>query len=144
MRLSQGMIIKAPIETVWALVQDVERWPSFLPTMSRIEIEGGGELELGSRVHIKQPLQPVHVWTVLSMEEPALFRWRTGRGWIALIATHLLEPCQEGTKQTLILELEGRFALPIAIFGGWLLQLALWYENTCFRKRAERLAGAEP
>jgi hypothetical protein len=136
-RLTHSIEIKASVEKVWELIVDVERWPGFLPTMSRIEMMDEPPLGLGSRALIKQPLLPSNVWTVISLEPPHLFRWRTGRGWIALIATHLIEPSGEGSRQTLILELEGRLAPLFAVATGWLLFLAIWFENQRFRQRAE-------
>lgn len=135
--------IKAPIETVWNLVVDVQRWPEFLPTMSRVQIQNELLLTPGSRVLIKQPFLPENVWTVLAMESPHLFRWRTGRGWLALIATHQLDSVGDGeSSQTLTLEVEGRLAWPAALTVGWALHLALWFENRGFRQRAEAGAGS--
>lgn len=137
-RFRNTIHIKAPLETVWDLVVDVERWPSFIPTMSQVEIQNERLLTPGSRVLIKQPLQPEHIWTVLAMDRPNLFRWRTGRGWMALIATHHLEAVGENESlQTLTLELEGRLGWLAALLGGVVLHLALWVENRSFRRRAE-------
>lgn len=134
--------IKAPVETLWNLVVDVERWPDFLPTMGRVEIQNERLLAPGSRVLIKQPLLPENVWTVLALDRPHLFRWRTGRGWLALIATHQLEPIGDTESlQTLTLEIEGRLAWVAALAAGWALHLALWLENRGFRERAESLSG---
>ncbi len=134
-RFRHSRTFDSSLDEVWKVVTEVEKWPEFIPTMSRVEILNENVLTTGSRVLIKQPLQPSQVWTVLSHEEPHLFVWRTGRNWLSLTATHHLESEDGQTRQNLILELDGYLSLPAALCSAWFFPLVLRIENHAFAQR---------
>jgi hypothetical protein len=47
--------IKAPAERVWAVMRDIERWPEWTPTVTKIGRIGDGALAVESRAVIWQP-----------------------------------------------------------------------------------------
>lgn len=68
MRLVDTIDIAAPAERVWPLTENVEAWPSFSPTMTRIERLDDAPIALGSRARVEQPAQRPAVWTVTRFE----------------------------------------------------------------------------
>ena len=56
--------IAAPADVVWQTLTDVERWPTWTSSMSRVTPLDPGPLAIGHRVKIKQPSLPTAVWTV--------------------------------------------------------------------------------
>jgi len=55
--------IAAPPPVVWAVMRDVERWPEWTTTVTRIERLDSGPLTVGSRLRIRQPkLLPADWW----------------------------------------------------------------------------------
>jgi uncharacterized membrane protein len=138
MRLENAIVIDAPVDVVWALTLDVERWPETTPTVTRVTLLDGGPLRVGSRARIKQPMQAEAVWTVTRLVEGREFTWQTTRMGLTLAGSHLLAPAGEGCRNTLAIEVTGRGAgLFLLLFGG-LLRRAITTENQGFRAAAQR------
>ena len=64
MRVDDVIHIDAPPEVVWAVTQDVGRWPEWTPTVTAVTRVDQGPFGLGSVARIKQPLQPQAPWVV--------------------------------------------------------------------------------
>ena len=58
MTLDDTIHIEAPADVVWAVTEDIERWPEWTPTVTSARRLDGGPFGLGSRFRIKQPAQP--------------------------------------------------------------------------------------
>lgn len=137
MRFSNSMEIAIPPERMWQLTVDVTRWPQWTPTMTRVEpLE---PLAKGSRVRIKQPGQPALIWTVTTLEPPALFQWETRLPWgTKMRGTHRVIPIANRCINHLELELSGPGAWSLGVFCAPMFGLALWLENRGFRRAASR------
>ncbi len=107
MRIENTVTIAAPIEKVWDITLDVEKWPDHTPTMTSIQRLDSGPLKVGSKVQIKQPGQRAKTWTVTLVDPPTGFAWSTRMAGTTLTATHLLTPSQTGTTNSLRVDLEG-------------------------------------
>jgi uncharacterized membrane protein len=95
--------IVAPIERVWAVWRDIERWPEWTPTVRRVHrldsapeyVPGAdgpaGELAVGDAVSIKQPGAPALTWTVVEWKPNALFAWASATAGLRTIAEHRVE-----------------------------------------------------
>jgi hypothetical protein len=64
--------IDAPIEVVWSVFTDVERWPTWASSFTSVELIDG-PMRLGAKARIRQPRLPTVVWEVT--------RWEPGRSW---------------------------------------------------------------
>jgi len=51
----ETVTVDAPVAEVGRILHDVERWPSWTPTMSRVTRLGSGPFAVGSRARVKQP-----------------------------------------------------------------------------------------
>lgn len=58
MRYGVSVEIDAAIDAIWAVLSDVERWPGWTPSMTRVERLDDGPFGLGSRVRIRRPGLP--------------------------------------------------------------------------------------
>jgi uncharacterized membrane protein len=67
-----SITIDAPIEVVWSVFTDVERWPTWASSFTSVELIDG-PMRLGAKARIRQPGLPVVVWEVT--------RWEPGRSW---------------------------------------------------------------
>jgi uncharacterized membrane protein len=136
MRYEETTLIDAPVELIWRLTTDVDGWPSFMPTVQRLERLDDGPLRVGSTARIKQPGQFAAVWTVTVLEPMREFTWETRRPGLRLTGRHLLEPAGTGTRNTLVLESAGPAAgLFSTLFGG-LMRRSLHQEASSFARRA--------
>jgi len=119
--------IPAPIEDVWAVLIDVQRWPEWTPTMRTVELLDDGPLVPGSRVRIAQPRLPVLVWTVDEVRPGEAFSWVSGPAAGRTRATHELSVLPDGgTRIALGLDQRGLSA----VFGALTTGLTKSYLRT--------------
>ena len=76
MQFSITTEVDAPPEVVFAVLSEIELWPEWTPTVTRVERLGdaGAPLALGSRLRIVQPKVPPAEWTVTALEPGRGFR----------------------------------------------------------------------
>ena len=106
-RLQRKEHIAASIHRVWAILTDVERWPEWTASVTRIEKLDSQPLGLGSRVRIHQPKLHPAVWVVTAWEPESNFVWEAKVPGITSIGSHVLEPCEQGCEVTLDLRFDG-------------------------------------
>ena len=134
--------IDAPIDVVWSLTVDLERWPSITPTISSVQLLDDAPLVIGSRALVRQPMQRATVWAVDELDEPTLFVWSARVMGMSMVARHLLVSVGDGvTEQTLEIEVAGRGAgVFLRLFGGR-IRRAIDTENEAFAAVAEQTAA---
>ena len=67
--------IEAPPGLVWDVFSDVERWPAWTPSMTRLEALDGAVLAVGNRYLIDQPRMPRLTWTVTEVDPGTSWTW---------------------------------------------------------------------
>jgi uncharacterized membrane protein len=67
-----SIAIDAPIDVVWSVFTDVERWPTWAKSFTSVELIDG-PMRLGAKARIRQPKLPTVVWEVT--------QWEPGRSW---------------------------------------------------------------
>ena len=99
MHVEQTAAVAAAPDVVWEALVDVERWPTWTPSMRRVRRLDDGPLAIGSRVRIKQPrLVPV-VWTVTELEDGRSFSWAAEGAGVRSVASHAVRPMGAGTSE---------------------------------------------
>lgn len=142
MHLQHELLIDAPVDRVWALTLDVERWPEATPTMTEVTRLDDGAFGVGSQARIKQPAQSARVWTVTRLDEPSHFEWETTLGPLRLRGGHHLTAEGDGCRNLLTLDVEGFGSGLFGLVAGRSLRTAIATENEGFKRVAE--AGASP
>ncbi len=107
MELSASTDIDASASTVWNSMVDVESYPLWTTTMTRVLRRDGGPLALGSRVRITQPKLGTHEWTVTAIDTGAAFTWVTSKPGLTTAATHTIESHANGVRLRLSITLKG-------------------------------------
>ena len=142
MRYEETTLIDAPIDLIWRLTTEIGDWPAFLPTVQRLERLDAGPLRVGSTARLKQPAQSAAIWTVTRLEPRREFTWETRRMGIRMTGRHLLEPAGAGTRNTLVLDLDGRgSAVFSALFGGP-VRTSIRRESAAFARQAAARSGS--
>ncbi len=100
-------IFAAP-DQVWDVLIDVERWPEWTPTVTRVDRLDQGPLAVGSRTKLWQPRLIPAIWQVTACDAQArIFVWEASRPLIRVIARHHAELAPGGST-LLTLELAYR------------------------------------
>lgn len=73
MRHEVTTAIAAPADRVWAILSDVERWPSWTASVTSVELDG--PLAEGATAKIRQPKLPVTTWRVTEVVPGRSFTW---------------------------------------------------------------------
>ncbi len=142
MHLEHSLVVAAGPEVVWALTEDIERWPSITPTVTSVERLDDGPLRVGSRARLTQPRQRPRVWTVDRLDAPNHFEWSAPLGPFTVVGRHVIEAVPEGCRNTLSVELRGRGAGLAGLVLRRPFTEAIRQENEGFRRAAEAGAGS--
>jgi uncharacterized membrane protein len=87
--------IDAPASRVWDVFTDVERWPEWTESVTRLEGLDGRELTIGKRFQITQPRLPKLVWKVTEMTPGASWTWVQRSPGGTTLARHYVVPLTE-------------------------------------------------
>jgi uncharacterized membrane protein len=80
--------IDAPPALVWDVFSDVERWPEWTASVTRLTALDGQGLAVGKRFEIKQPRLPKLVWEVTKVDDGASWTWEQRSPGGRTIAVH--------------------------------------------------------
>lgn len=96
-------------------MSDVERWPEWTASMTRVERLAEGPLSVGSKVRVKQPRLATAIFEVTHWTPGQRFDWVTSSAAVTGVARHIIEPIDSGSEVTLSVEFSG----PLAGVVGW-------------------------
>ena len=140
MKVKAFIHIEAPIDLVWAVTEDIERWPEWTPTVNSVKRVDDRPVGLGSRVRIKQPGLPEAIWTVTAFVPNEQFSWETRILGMHMVATHVLATEGAGAKNLLRIEVSGIVAVLQWPLLRVLMRRALSQENAGLKRHCETLA----
>ena len=95
MRTQVTTSIAAPADQVWAILADVERWPTWTASMTSVEL--AGPLSAGATARIRQPRLPATTWTVSEVVPGRSFTWRSVAPGSRAVGEHEVTPTGEAT-----------------------------------------------
>lgn len=134
--------IQAPPERVFAVLCDVESWPEWTPTMTRIQRLDYGTFKVGSQVRIRQPKLTPSVWNVTELEPSRGFTWITRSPGVVVTARHQIDPQAGGSRVTLSLKFAGFLGPLMGRLLGGLNQRYLETEAAGLKQRCEAVPVA--
>ncbi len=139
MEQSTRFDVEAPVEQVWEVLREVERWPEWAPTVTSVRRLDDGPLVVGSRARVEQPGIPPTEYVVTELEPSRSFTWvATGPG-VRTTARHLLEDLGPGgTRVMLAVEQAGPVGMVMGHFYRRLTDRYLTAEAEGLKARSER------
>ena len=87
--------VAAPADRVWAVLSDVERWPTWTASMSQVVLDG--PLEVGAVAKIRQPKLPATAWTVTEVVPGRSFSWESKAPGSRAVGEHEITPTGDDT-----------------------------------------------
>lgn len=139
MLLRASTEIEAPAARVWQVVQDVERWPELLETVTSVEPLTPGPLATGSRYRVVQPRLRPAVWSVSALVPGSSFRWVAANPGVATTGDHSVTPLgDERARLEISIEHRGPLARLVGLLTRRLTQDYLAKECAGVKRAAER------
>lgn len=99
--------IPAAPRLVWSVMADVERWPEWTASVSRVKKLSPGPLQVGSRARVHQPKLPPAYLRVTELDPGAGFTWVSTAPGLRVTGSHAIEPVAGGCHVTLSIRYEG-------------------------------------
>ncbi len=134
--------VDAPPAVVWSVLEDVERWPDWTPSIESVVRQETGAFGVGSTAKVKAKGFPESVLRVMEFTNGRSFAWEgPGGPGLRVIMSHAVEPAGGGSRVTLSIIPAG----PSALFVGWLVgrmsKANVDTEAESLKRRAEALAN---
>ncbi len=98
MFVQDEITITAPIERVWDVYSDVERWPTWTASVTSVHLVEGSAVAIGATAQIKQPRFPTLRWTVTAVEPGRSWTWVARSPGATTTATHELRALDDGPR----------------------------------------------
>lgn len=91
-----GVDIDAPANVVWDVFSDVERWPEWTASVTRVVALDGPGIAAGKRFELKQPRMPKLVWEVTEASPGTAWTWVQRSPGGLTVARHDVAPIGDG------------------------------------------------
>lgn len=135
--------VDATPDDVWAVVADVESWPSITDSMDEVQVTSEGPFGVGSTAKVKQPKIPQLTWTVTDWRAGRSFVWQTKSLGVTIIAMHEVQATSEGTRLTLGIRQRGLLSPLIELTSGKRTKQYVQMELAGTKRAAEERARSK-
>jgi len=113
MRFESGIDISAPAEKVWSLIDELEEWPQWMPSIKKIERVSKGPLTTGSQLSVTVKVSRLTVTLLMTIIEFVPERTVVMQGkalGTSLTRFYTLKPLDSKTKVTIGGDVSGALA----------------------------------
>ena len=119
--------IAATPQQIWQVLIDVESWPQWTTSMTRVQRLDSGPFSVGSRARVLQPKLPANVWRVVDLQNNRGFVWENKSWGAHTSAEHWIIARAEGSVILLKVRQTGLLA---ALLSLWVSKLTRAYMET--------------
>ena len=137
MRYATAVEVAAPVGVVWRVLEDVEAWPRWTPSMTSVSRTATGPLTVGETVRVRQPRLPEATWTVTAVYPGSAFTWVSRSPGVVTTGTHVVAPLPTGSRVTLGLEQHGPLAGVVGMLLGRTVRRYVDQEAAGLKARVE-------
>jgi uncharacterized membrane protein len=135
-----SITIDAPIDVVWSVFADVERWSTWTRSITSVELIDG-PMRLGAKARIRQPRLPTVVWEVTKWEPGRSWTWTATGPGAHTEASHVLTSLGGTTLVEQVIVSRGPVGRLLAILWHSLTQRYLAMEAEGLKRRTEQLSA---
>ena len=136
-----SITIDAPIDVVWSVFTDVERWPTWASSFTSVELIDG-PMRLGAKARIRQPRLPTVVWEVTKWEPGRSWTWAATGPGAYTEASHVLTVSGRGTVAEQSIVSSGPVGRLLALVWRSLTRRYLAIEAEGLKQRSEQVAAS--
>lgn len=137
MQHEETRAVAAPAEVVWQILTDLERWPAWTRSMSKVEPDG--RLAVGMTARVKQPRVPSVTWTVTEVDPGRSFTWEASTTGLRTVAEHVVADGAAGTSTvTLRIDTTGPAAGMVGLVFGRMTRRYVAMEADGLQREATR------
>ena len=137
MRYDTAVEVAAPVDVVWRVLEDVEAWPRWTPSMTSVSRTATGPLTVGETVRVRQPRLPEATWTVTAIDPGSAFTWVSRSPGVVTTGTHVVAPLPTGSRVALGLEQHGPLAGVVGMLLGRTVRRYVDQEAAGLKARVE-------
>lgn len=135
-----GIEIDAPASVVWDVFSDVERWPEWTASVTRLVALDGPGLAVGKRFEIKQPRMPKLVWEVTEVTPGSGWTWvQRSPGGTALARHEVIAESADRTRVRQQLDQRGPVGALVGVLKVRMTKRYLELEAAGLKARSEQL-----
>jgi len=135
-----SITIDAPIDVVWSVFTDVERWPTWASSFTSVELIDG-PMRLGAKARIRQPRLPTLVWEVTKWSPGHSWTWTATSPGARTEASHVLTRSGEGTLAEQSITSSGPLGRVAAFVWRSVTRRYLAIEAAGLKQQSERVAA---
>jgi uncharacterized protein YndB with AHSA1/START domain len=135
-----SIAIDAPIDVVWSVFTDVERWPTWASSFTSVELIDG-PMRLGAKARIRQPRLPTLVWEVTKWSPGHSWTWTAMSPGARTEASHVLTRSGEGTVAEQSITSSGLLGRVAAFVWRSVTRRYLAIEAAGLKQQSERVAA---
>jgi uncharacterized membrane protein len=141
MKVEVSVEILRPVDSVWPVLADVERWPEWTASMTKVERLDSNPFGPGSRIRVRQPKLKALEWRVSDFQKGRSFSWEAQSPGAFTVASHEIQPSPQGCIVTLTIDQKGWLAPIIKPFLIGITQRYMQMEAQGLKKRCEESAA---
>jgi uncharacterized membrane protein len=134
-----SITIDAPIEVVWSVFTDIERWPTWASSFTSVELIDG-PMRIGAKARIRQPRLPTVVWEVTKWEPGRSWTWTSTSPGACTEASHVLTRVGDRTIAEQSITWSGPLGRLAALVWRSLTRRYLAIEAAGLKQRTEQVA----
>jgi uncharacterized membrane protein len=131
--------IDAPASAVWEVFSDVERWPEWTASVTRLIALDGPGIAVGKRFAIKQPRMPKLVWEVTEVTSGAAWTWvQRSPGGLTLARHEVIAESDRRTRVRQQIDQRGPVGAVVGLLMRGMTKLYLEQEAIGLKIRSEQ------
>lgn len=140
MTLDHQLVIDAPVDLVWKVTEDIDRWPEWTPTVATARRLDPGAFDVGSTAELKLPTLPASTWTVTQLTRGERFTWESRVRATRMVATHEMAPIDADRTESLVrIEMTGPIVTLLWPVFRLMVGRQLAEENRGLKRRCEQI-----
>lgn len=137
MRYEKAVEVDAPAARVWEVLNDVEHWSDWSPTIEQITRLDDGAFTTGSTARVKQPKMRPMNWEVTEDAPGRSFVWATRTSGCTLTAGHYISGDDGRVGVRLTFEIAGALSPLLSVLAGSRIRRYVDLEGESLKRHCE-------